>query len=154
MKDVFLLSILLAVTIILPACNSQQTADQCLKDENQRKEIVAAIAHHQPYMMEMMHEMMTNDSSKQMMGQSMMSDPAMMKMSMDDMLSICNKDTSMCSMMMGKTMEMCDANPAMCGMMMGSMKLHSNVMKSMKGMCDMNNMDMNDKTGHEEHSKK
>lgn len=145
MKNVLILSILLAVTIFLPACNSKQTTDQCLKDDNQRKEIVFALAHHQPYMMEMMHEMMSSDSCKQMMGQSMMSDPAMMKMSMNDMMNMCNKDTSMCKMMMGKTMEMCDANPAMCSMMMGSMKSHANVMKSMKGMCDMGNMNMDPK---------
>lgn len=154
MKNTLIFSILLAVSIILPACNSQQTADQCLKDENQRKEIVAAIAHHQPYMMEMMHEMMTNDSSKQMMGQTMMSDPGMMKMSMNSMMDLCSKDSSMCKMMMGKTMAMCDDNQSMCNMMMGSMKSHPNVMKSMKGMCDMDNMNMDDKTGHNELHKK
>jgi hypothetical protein len=82
--------------------------------------------HHQPYMTEMMHEMMNNDSCKQMM--------------MDNIMSMCKDDSSMCKMMMGKTMEMCDADPAKCKMMMGSMQSQPNVMKSMKGMCGMHNM--------------
>lgn len=92
-----------------------------------------------------MQEMMSSDSCKQMMGQNIMNDPGMMKMSMGSMMDMCSKDSSMCKMMMGKTMEMCDANPAMCSMMMGSMKSHANVMKSMKGMCDMDNMNMQPK---------
>ena len=44
----------------LSACNSKQTADQSLKDNNQRKDIIVEIAHHQPYMTEMMQEMMKN----------------------------------------------------------------------------------------------
>ncbi len=42
--------------------------------------------------------------------------------------------------MMDKTMEMCDADGAKCTMMMEAMQPHPNVMKSMKGMCDMNMM--------------
>ncbi|MEP6795713.1 MAG: hypothetical protein ABJB16_15395 [Saprospiraceae bacterium] len=155
MKNVFFLLIFLASAMsLLTACTSKQTADQYLNDDQQRKDILVAIVHHQPYMAEMMHEMMNSDSSKQMMGESMMSDPGMMKMSMNSMMDMCSKDSSICKMMMGKTMAMCDANQSMCNMMMGSMKSHPNVMKSMKGMCDMENMNQDDKTGNEEHHKK
>jgi len=146
MKNVLFLSFFLAAaTSLLLGCNPKQTADQCLKDDHQRKDILVALVHHQPYMTEMMNEIMKSDSSKRMMGQSMMSDPSMMNMTMDNMMSMCAKDTSMCKMMMGKTMEMCDANESMRKMMMGSMQSHPNVMKSMKGICDMNNMNMGSK---------
>ena len=141
MKNSTILSIFLVVAMgFLFACNSKQTADQCLKDDNQRKAIVTGIAHNQPYMADMMQEMMNSDSCKQMMMQSMMDDPNMKTMMMDNMMSMCKNDASMCKMMMGKTMEMCDADPSKCNMMMEAMKPHPNVMKSMKGMCDMKGM--------------
>ncbi|MDZ4747572.1 MAG: hypothetical protein SH808_03745 [Saprospiraceae bacterium] len=145
MKNAFSLSIFLAALSLLLACNSKQTADQCLQDDNQRKDIIVAIAHHPTHAMEMMHEMIASDTLKQMLGQTMMSDPGMMNMTMDNMMSMCAKDTSICKMMMSKTMEMCDANESMHKMMIGSMQSHPNVMKSMKGMCDMNNMNMGSK---------
>ena len=137
MKNVLSLSIFIAAAMsLLLACNSKPTADQCLKDDRQRKDILTALVHHPPYMTEMMNEMMNNDSCKQMMSQSMMSDPAMMNMMIDNMMSMCSKDSSMCKMMMGKTMDMCDANQSMCKMMMTSMESRPNVMKSMKDMCE------------------
>jgi len=141
MKNLTILSIcFIAVMNLFGSCDSKQTADQYLKDDNQRKEVLVAIVHHQPYMNEMMKQMMNNDSCKQMMAQSMMSDPKMKTMMMDNMMDMCKNDASMCKMMMGKTMEMCDADGAKCTMMMDAMKPHPNVMKSMKGMCDMNMM--------------
>jgi hypothetical protein len=141
MKRQLIIPILFAATLtFLAACNSKPTADNYLKDDNQRKDIVLAMVHHRPYRTEMMQEMMNNDSCKQMMMDNMMNDPSMKSMHMDKMMSMCKDDTSMCKMMMGKTMEMCDADSAKCKMMMGSMQSHPNVMKSMKGMCDMHNM--------------
>ncbi len=138
MKNLTLLSIFIAAAMnLLLSCNSNQTADQYLKDNSQRKSIISAIAHHQPYMADMMHEMMNSDSCKQMMSQSMMSDPGMKAMMMDDMMNMCKKDPSMCKMMMDKTMAMCDADSSRCAMMMEAMQPHPNVMKSMKGMHDM-----------------
>jgi hypothetical protein len=131
---------IVAVMTLLLSCNTKQSADQYLNDDNQRKDIIASMVHHQSYMSEMMHEMMNNDSCKQMMGQSMMSDSGMTNMMMNDMVGMCNKDSSMCKTMMGKTMDMCDADPSKCKMMMGTMQSHPNVMNSMKGMCDMKNM--------------
>ena len=72
--------------------------------------------------------------------ESMMNDPTVMGMHMDKMMSMGMNDSSVFKTMMGKTMEMCDADPAKCKMMMGSMRSHSNVMKSVKGMCDMEHM--------------
>ncbi len=139
-KNSFFSIFVVAVITLLSSCNTKQSADQCLNNDNQRKDIIASIAHHQLYMNEMMHEMMNNDSCKQMMGQSMMSDPGTMNMMMKDMVGMCDKDTSMCKMMMGKTMDMCDTDPSKCKMMMGAMQSHPNVTNSMKGMCDMKNM--------------
>jgi len=139
-----------AATSLLFACNPSQTADQCLNDDDQRMAMIGGIAHHPAYMAEMMNEMMNSDSSKQMMAQSMMSDPRMMTIMMDNMMSMSKNDTSMFRMMMGKSMEMCDADSSKCNMMMGAMQPHSNVMKSMQGMCAMNHMSM---TSHPDHMK-
>ena len=128
MKKTFSFSIIvLAVMSSLLSCNSKQTADEYLKDDIQRKDVVNSIAHHQPYMSEMMKQMMSSDSCKQMMSENMMSNPGMMNTMMGDMMSMCNKDSSMCKMMMG------------------TMKSQPNVMKSMKGLCEMNNMNMEPK---------
>jgi hypothetical protein len=141
MKKQTILPILFAATLtFLASCNSNPTADQYLQDDHHRKDIVLEMVHHQPYMTEMMHEMMNNDSCKQMMMDNMMNDQSMKGMHMDKMMSMCKDDSAMCKMMMGKTMEMCDADPAKCKMMMGSMQSHPTVMKSMKGMCNMDNM--------------
>jgi len=141
MKNSTFLSIFLVAALgFLFACNSNKTADQALKDDTHRKAMIGGIAHHQPYMAEMMQEMMKNDSCKQMMAQSMMSDPMMKTMMMDNMMTMSKNDTSMFKMMMGKTMEMCDADQSKCNMMMGAMQPHPNVMRSMKGMHDMDMM--------------
>ncbi|MEO6904065.1 MAG: hypothetical protein ABI315_13100 [Bacteroidia bacterium] len=128
-----------AITLLF-ACNSKQTADQSLKDDNQRKDIIGGIVHHQTYMTEMIHEMMNNDSCKQMMMDNVMIDPSMKGMRMDKMMSTYKDNSSMCKMMMGKTMEMCDADRAKCKMMMGAMQSHPAVVNSMKEMCSMKNM--------------
>jgi len=143
MKNVTTLSIFFTVAIsFLSSCNTKQTADQSLKDDSQRKNIIGTIAHHQPYMAEMMHEMMNSDSCKQMMAQSMMSDPKMMTMMMDNMMTMSKNDSTMSKMMMDRTMEMCDADATKCNMMMDAMKTHPNVMKSMNmnGMGNMKRM--------------
>lgn len=136
-KQVLIPFLFAALIVFIAACNSKPTADNYLKDDNQRKDVVLAIVNHQPYMTEMMHEMMNNDSCKQMMMDNMMSDPSMKGMHMEKMMSRCKDDSSMCKMMLDKTMEMCDADTTKCKMMMGSMQSHPTVKKSMKGMCDM-----------------
>jgi hypothetical protein len=121
MKKSQLFPILFAAALMsITACNSTHSADACLKDDLRRKDIVNTMVHHQPYMNEMIHEMMNNDSCNQMMMQNMMN------MSLDD--------TSMCKMMMNKTMELCDKDPAKCKMLKHAMQSHPKVMQSMNGM--------------------
>ncbi len=142
MKNSTILAIFFVAAVgFLFACDSSKTADQYLKDDNQRKAIIGEIAHHQPYMAEMMQEMMNSDSCKQMMAQGMMSDSKMNAMMMDNMMTMSKNDTAMSKMMMDKTMEMCDADATKCNMMMDAMKTHPNVMKSMN-MNGMGNMKM------------
>ncbi len=124
--------------VLFTACNSKQSAEESLKDDNHRKDIFTTIAQTKPYMSEMMNEMMNNDSCKQMM--------------MDNMMSMCNEDSTMCKMMMGKTMEMCAMDESKCEMMMGCMKSNSKVMTSMEGMCSMGASGMNAEENH--HDKK
>lgn len=153
MKKQTILPILFAAALsFLASCNSNPTADQYLQDENHRKEIILTMVHHQPYMTEMIHEMMNNDSCKQMMMDNMMNDPGMKGMHLGKMMSMCKDDSSMCKMMMGKTMEMCDMDQSKCNMMMRSMQSHPNVMKSMKGMCNMGASGMDADGNH--HKKK
>ncbi|MCY7409378.1 MAG: hypothetical protein LH473_03835 [Chitinophagales bacterium] len=106
MKKLALQSFLIVATMsLLFACTSNQTADQCLNDDHQRKKIFASITHHQPYMNEVMQEMMSNDSCKQMMMESMMSNPGMMNMTMNNMMSMCEKDSMQCMKMIGMMKE-------------------------------------------------
>jgi len=142
MKKIILLPIIFVTALIfISACNSKPSAESYLKDDSQRKAAIIALVQHQPYMKELMNEMMNNDSCKQMMMGNMMNDPKMKEMQMNKMMSMCKEDTSMCKMMMGKTMEMCEDDSTKCKMMMGSIKSRPNIMKSIKKMCDMQKMD-------------
>ena len=132
MKKTFSLSIvILALMSVLLSCNSKPSAVEYLKDDNQRKEIDMAIIHNPAYHMELMQMMMKTDSSRQMMSENMMSDSGMRSTMMGDMMSMCNKDSATCSMMMGM------------------MQSQPNVMESMKGMCDMDNMKMEPKNNQQ-----
>jgi len=131
-----LFSVIIAAALtLLFACNSKQTADQYLQDEHHRKDIVLAMVHHPSYRTEMMHEMMNNDSCKQLMGQSMMSDQGMMKMMMNnpEMMNNMTSDSSMVHNMMNRNrtmqnnmmdqmMDMAEKDSAMCITMMQMMK--------------------------------
>ena len=73
MKNVTILSICIAIVLsLLYAFNSNQTAKQYLKDNKLRKEIMIDIVNNQPYMDEMMEEMLKNDSCKQTISHHMM----------------------------------------------------------------------------------
>lgn len=153
MKKFSMLSVaFMAATILFVACNPSQTPEQCLKDDNQRKATVTAIAHNQSYMTEMMGEMMNSDSCKKMMGQMMMKDDGMKNMMMGDMMDMCEKDSSMCK----KMMTMMHEKP----MMMHKMKemnmpansvmytcpMHPEVISAMPGKCPKCGMTLVKKT--------
>ena len=114
MKRLTLYSILFIAAIsLLPACSSKQTTDQLLKDDNQRKEITAAIIQNPAYHMELMQMMMNIDSSKQMMEHNMMQDSGMMNMMMTHMVNMAETDSVMCKNMM----QMMQQKPMMMKMM-------------------------------------
>ncbi len=125
MKKLIILSMFMAGAISLfTACNSKQTVDQFLMDDTQRKDIITALVHHPSYRMEMMREMMNNDSCKQMMGQNMMKDPGMMSMMMSDssmMHNMMNGNKNMQNRMMGQMMDMAEKDSVMCDAMMRMM---------------------------------
>ena len=146
-QALFPIFIAAAMTLLL-GCNAKQTPDQILKDDSQRMGLITIMAHQEPYMTQMMNEMMKSDSCKMMMAHSMMNDSSMHTMMMDNMMTMCKNDPAMCKMMMDKTMAMCEADSSKCKMMMESMKDHPNMMKMMKGMGDMKMGDMKmDKMG-------
>ena len=128
---------------LLIGCNSNQTADQFLKDDLLRKEIIVSIVHHQPYMTEMLHEMMNNDSSKLMLTQSMMSNPSMKTTMMDNMMKMCETDSVMCKLMMSKMMIMCEADQSKCKMMIFEMQSHPKLMQCMKEKGDLSMVSKN-----------
>lgn len=141
MKKQTLFPVLFAtVLIFIASCNSNPTADEYLKDEKQRKEIVHAMLHHQPYMTEMMDEMMKNDSCKMMMMDNMMEDPSLKTMHMDRMMGMSQNDSTMFKMMIGKTMEMCSADRSKCRMMIGAIQSHPAVTTSIEETYGMHNM--------------
>ena len=148
MKRINIYSILfIAVISLLSACNTKQTTDQLLKDDNQRKEIAAAIIQNPAYHMELMQEMMNSDSTKQMMGQNMMKDPAMMNMMMEHMMNMADKDSAMCK----KMMQMMEQKPMMMKMMKGmnmsmgttyTCPMHPEVKSATPGKCPKCGMDL------------
>lgn len=148
MKHFKVYSILFIAGIgLLTACNNKQTTDQLLKDDNQRKEITAAIIHNQAYHMELMQEMMNSDSTKQMMGNGMMKDPGMMNMMMEHMMNMAEKDSAMCKNMM----QMMEQKPGMMKMMKGmnmsmgttyTCPMHPEIKSSTPGKCPKCGMDL------------
>lgn len=152
MKKLTTISILAVTFLSFAACDSNQSADQSLKDDSHRTKIISTIVKDPAYSKEMIDVMMNDDNCKNMMSQNMMENPEMKNMMMDNMMNMCKSDSTMCKMMMGKTMDMCEDDESMCKMMTNSMKSHTDVMKSVKG-CYMDNM-MDNKDGHMNHHKK
>jgi hypothetical protein len=153
MKKFTAISTFLITIFSFVACNSNQTADQCLRDETQRTNIISAIIKDSAYSKEMMNMMMNDDHCKNRMSQNMMEKPEMKNRMMDNMMNMCKSDSSICKMMMGKTMDMCEGDESKCKMMTNCMKSHTGVMKSVEGCCDMDKM-MNKKEGHINHHQK
>ena len=94
-----------------------------------------------------MQMMMNTDSSKQMMGQNMMKDPAMMNMMMEHMMNMADKDSAMCK----KMMQMMEKKPTMMKMMKGmnmsmgttyTCPMHPEVKSATPGKCPKCGMDL------------
>lgn len=137
------LLLLAAGFLYITSCTQPKAADM-LQNDAQKSEIIAAILVNDAVSSELMDSLMIKHHEQMMMKMnSMMSGDKMMQGDMmGKMMEMCKSDSSMCKMMMDETMAMCDADQGKCNMMMTSMKSHPNVMKSMKGMCDMEGMKM------------
>ena len=73
MKNITAISICVAIALsLLFAFNLNQNAKHYLEDNKLRKEIMIDIVNNQPYMDEMMEEMLKNDSCKQTISHHMM----------------------------------------------------------------------------------
>ena len=90
---------------------------------------------------------MHSDSTKQMMGQNMMKDPAMMNMMMEHMMNMADKDSAMCK----KMMQMMEQKPMMMKMMKGmnmsmgttyTCPMHPEVKSATPGKCPKCGMDL------------
>lgn len=114
-----------AVVFYITGC-AQPKAPDMLKNDAQKKEIFSAILNNEQAVSEMMDSIIVQHR-----------DHLMMKMH-----SMTKGNAMMEKEMMGKMMEMCNTDTSMCKMMMSSMQTQPNVMKSMKGMCDMPGMKM------------
>lgn len=135
---------------LLSSCNSKQSAEEYLKDDTQRKEIVISIAQNQTFSDEMMQAMMRTDSSKHKLGQGMMNDSGMMKMMMGKMMDMAEKDTAMCK----KMMKMMEQKPMMMKMMkmmkginiatgfMYTCPMHPEIKSTTPGKCPKCGMDL------------
>lgn len=139
MKKITTLLLSIAAMISFTQCNN--TAPENLyTDAATRGKVISTLMKNEAYMNEVM------DSMKVKHGAAMAkNDKAMQAEMMEKTMANCKMDPAMCKSMMDKTMEMCDADQSKCDMMMGAMKPHPNVMKSMKGMCDMEGMNMDKK---------
>lgn len=132
MKKLIIAILAITGTFLLTQCTTAN-ADNITSNADTRGKVISQLMNNDAYMNEVMDSMKTKH-------------PHMMDMSgdnmMDKMMDMCKADSTMCKKMMGKTMEMCNNDSAKCKMMMNEMKPHPNVMKSMKGMCDMKGMKM------------
>lgn len=138
MKKTAILLLFVAAVISFTQCN--ESAVNEVANAGERGKIISALMNNGAYMNEVM------DSMKVKHGVEMAkNDHTMQAEMMEKTMANCKMDPAMCKSMMDKTMEMCDADQSRCDMMMGAMKPHPNVMKSMKGMCDMEGMNMEKK---------
>lgn len=127
MKKLIIAILAIAGTLSLTQCTTANT-DNITSNADTRGKVISQLMNNDAYMNEVMDSMKTkHPHTMDMSGDNMM----------DKMMDMCKADSAMCKKMMGKTMEMCNNDTAKCKMMMNSMHPHPNVMKSMKGMCDM-----------------
>ena len=132
MKKIIIAILAIAGTLSLTNCKTPNT-DNVLSNADTRGKIISQLMSNDAYMNEVMDSMKTKHPHTIDMSGDIM---------MDKMMDMCKADSAMCRKMMSKTMEMCNSDTAKCKMMMNGMKPHHNVMKAMKGMCDMKGMKM------------
>lgn len=135
---------LLVLCILYLSSCAQPDASTMLKDDSRRKAIISELVNDDQASSELIDSLLLKHHGEVMtkMNAMMGGDKGMQGDMMKNMMSMSKSDSSMCKMMMDETMAMCDADQGKCNMMMTSMKSHPNVMKSVKGMCDMEGMKM------------
>ena len=130
----------LSVAAVISFTQCKESAANEVANAGERGKIISALMNNGVYMKEVMDSMQVKHGAAMAKN-----DKAMQSEMMEKTMANCKMDPAMCKSMMDKTMEMCDADQSRCDMMIGAMKPHPNVMKSMKGMCDMEGMNMDKK---------
>ena len=119
-----------SAAILLTACNQQPSTEAVLKNEEQRHEIMEAIAEDHKLMMEMHQTMMESDHGRMMM----QGYENMMKMMMENhgmMKDMMMKNPEMRQQMMQNMMQMMQQDSAMQNRMTNMMTGHKGMMKGM-----------------------
>lgn len=137
-------SLLLVIAVIYLSGCTQPDSSTILKDDARRKAIISELVNDDQSSTELIDSLLLKHHDEVMtkMNAMMGGDKRMQGAMMGNMMSMCKSDSSMCKMMMNETMAMCDADQGKCNMMLGAMQSHPNVMKSMKGICNMEGMKM------------
>ena len=75
MKIIIFAAIMIAATGgVFFSCNANHSANNYLEDTIQRRDIIAAFVHNEGYSIEMINEMMNNDSCRQIIKETIMRD--------------------------------------------------------------------------------
>ena len=136
MKNLLFLFLFFATMLSFPQC-AEKSAELVLKDETQRKEVIASIVSHEQYRAEMMDEMMSNDCCKHMMHERMKNDPAMMQNMMHDstmMHKMMSGDKSMQIKMMNHIVDMAEKDSVLFNAMITRMNSKPEMMNRMMKM--------------------
>lgn len=75
MKIITFAAIIIAATVgVFFSCNANQSADNYLENTIHRRDIISAFVHNEGYSIEMIHEMMNNDSCRQIIKETIIRD--------------------------------------------------------------------------------
>ena len=120
MKLKILYTISASIILLASSCKDNQTVEQCLTTENERKKLMLAVANNNELANEMVQIMMGNDNCKNLLRDNIIQDTIMI----NRLLIMIAKDTSMGKLMMVKSIEMCDGDPSKCNLLRGTMQMH------------------------------
>lgn len=120
MKAKILFIISASIILLANSCKDNQTMEQCLTTENERKKLMLAVANNSGLANEMVQIMMSNDNCKNLLRDNIIQDTTMI----NRLLVMIVKDTSMSKMMMVKSIEMCDGDPLKCNLLRGTMQMY------------------------------